>query len=85
MLTEQEPAAPTLASAQPAQQHFPQPAAGPSAAPQPAVQSNVFAAALAQAMGMLHQQQGLHAAVTAHHHWHCTVCLSGCICIGVNV
>ncbi len=55
MLTEQQQAA---AAMPPAQQQPHQPAAAP-AAPQPVIQSNVFAAALAQAMGVLNQQQGV--------------------------
>ncbi|DBA74342.1 hypothetical protein WJX77_011104 [Trebouxia sp. C0004] len=55
MLTEQQQAA---AAVPPAQQQTHQPAAAPSA-PQPVIQSNVFAAALAQAMGVLNQQQGV--------------------------
>ncbi|KAA6425688.1 MAG: hypothetical protein FRX49_04585, partial [Trebouxia sp. A1-2] len=55
MLTEQQQAA---AAMPPAQQQPHQPAAAPTA-PQPAIQFNVFAAALAQAMGVLNQQQGV--------------------------
>lgn len=57
MLTEQQQAA---AAMPPAQQQPHQPAAAPTA-PQPAIQFNVFAAALAQAMGVLNQQQGVRA------------------------
>ena len=59
MLTEEEPQASAAATATvPAQQAASQ-AQHPPAAPQPIIQSNVFAAALAQAMGALTQQQGM--------------------------
>ena len=62
MLTEHEPQS-AMPSAAPTSQHpasHPQQPAAPAHAPPPqaAIQSNVFAAALAQAMGVLNQQQG---------------------------
>ncbi len=64
MLTDQQPAAAAPAPALPVQHqpHQAQQPALPASAPQAGIQSNVFAAALAQAMGVLSQQQGVVAA-----------------------